>query len=63
MSWQNRLKGDALDWLLEPDPPGVRYLALKSLVDCPSGDPQLLAARQAGLHPGSHCGGPGSHAA
>ena len=33
MSWQNQLKGDPLPWLLEPDSPGVRYLALRDLMD------------------------------
>ena len=33
MSWQNQLNGDSLSWLLEPDSPGVRYLALRDLVD------------------------------
>jgi hypothetical protein len=46
MKWQYQIKGDPLSWLLEPDPPGVRYLALKSLAACPPDDPELLAARQ-----------------
>ena len=46
MPWSDQLKGDALSWLLEPDPPGVRYLALQHLTDCAPDDPQLLAARQ-----------------
>lgn len=33
MSWKNQLKGDSVSWLLEPDSPGVRYLALRDLVD------------------------------
>ena len=33
MSWQNQLKGDSLSWLLEPDSPGARYLALRDLAD------------------------------
>ncbi len=33
MTWQNQLKGDSLSWLLESDSPGVRYLALRDLVD------------------------------
>lgn len=33
MSWQNQLKGDSLSWLLEPDSPNVRYLALRDLTD------------------------------
>lgn len=45
MSWQAQLKGDSLSWLLEPDPPGVRYLALRDLLDRPGDDPELLAAR------------------
>jgi len=52
MSWQSQLKGDALSWLLESDPPGVRYLALQQLTDCAPGDPQLLVARQAAYHQG-----------
>jgi hypothetical protein len=46
MPWQDQLKGDSLSWLLEPDPPGVRYLALQHLTDCAPDDPQLLAAHQ-----------------
>lgn len=33
MSWQTQLRGDSLAWLLEKDPPNVRYLALRDLVD------------------------------
>ncbi|GIK43541.1 MAG: hypothetical protein BroJett011_73740 [Chloroflexota bacterium] len=47
MSWQDQLKGDSLTWLLEADSPGVRYLALRDLLDCPEGNPELAAARQA----------------
>jgi hypothetical protein len=52
MSWQNQLKGDTLSWLLEPDPPGVRYLALQQLVDCTPNDPMVHAARQAAYNQG-----------
>jgi hypothetical protein len=45
MSWQTQLKGDSLTWLLEQDSPGVRYLALRDLLDCPPDDPELVAAR------------------
>ena len=31
MSWQDHLKSDSLSWLLQPDAPGVRYLALRDL--------------------------------
>ncbi len=47
MSWQDELKGDSLAWLLEPDAPGVRYLALRDLLDRPPDDAELRAARQA----------------
>jgi hypothetical protein len=47
MSWQDRLNGDSLAWLLEPDEPGVRYLALRDLLDRPPDDPELVAAQAA----------------
>jgi hypothetical protein len=47
MSWQDQLKADSLAWLLEADSPGVRYLALRDLLDAPSDDPELRAAAQA----------------
>jgi hypothetical protein len=53
MSWQNQLQGDSLTWLLEPDPPGVRYLAMRDLLDYPDDDPNLLIARKA-----AHTDGP-----
>ena len=45
MSWQDQLNGDSLSWLLEPENPGVRYLALRDLLDLPQDDPQLSSAR------------------
>jgi hypothetical protein len=36
MSWQTQLNGDPLPWLLEAGSPGVRYLALRDLIDVPS---------------------------
>lgn len=47
MSWQNQLKGDALPWLLAEDTPGVRYLALRDLLDLPPDALELRQARQA----------------
>jgi hypothetical protein len=44
MSWQDQLKGDPLPWLLDESAPGVRYLALRDLLDLPAADPQLAAA-------------------
>ena len=53
MSWQAELNGDPLPWLLEPDSPGARYLALRDLLDLPNDDPELASARKA-----AHTGGP-----
>ncbi len=41
------LKGDSLAWLLETDPdnPGVRYFALRDLLDRPEADPEVRQAR------------------
>ena len=33
MTWQDQLKGDSVSWLLEGDNPGVRYLAMRDLLD------------------------------
>ena len=44
--WTDRKYGDALRWLLEPDDPGVRYLALRDLVGLPAADPALADARR-----------------
>jgi hypothetical protein len=38
--------GDSLTWLLEPDSPGVRYLALRDLVEPPQTGAELRAARK-----------------
>jgi hypothetical protein len=38
---------NSLSWLLEPDEPGVRYLALRDLLDVPCDDAELKAARKA----------------
>jgi hypothetical protein len=47
MAWQDQLKGDSLTWLLAPDDPGVRYLALRDLLDRPADDAELRAVQQA----------------
>jgi hypothetical protein len=36
---------DTLNWLLEKNNPGVRYLALRDLADCPADSPELITAR------------------
>ena len=47
MSWKNQLRKDSLPWLLESDNPGVRYLAVRDLLDLSPGDKKLKSARQA----------------
>jgi hypothetical protein len=46
MNWTEQLKGDTLSWLLEPDQPGVRYLAMRDLQEKKETDPEFKAARQ-----------------
>jgi hypothetical protein len=45
MNWRNQLKNDSIDWLLEPENPGARYLALRDLLDKPQDDKELIEAR------------------
>lgn len=47
--WLASLNADSLPWLLEPDPvnPGVRYFALRDLLDRPAGDAEIVAAQEA----------------
>ncbi len=47
MSWRDQLNADPLPWLLEPDTPSVRHLAMRDLLDLPSGDSELREARVA----------------
>jgi hypothetical protein len=46
MEWQSQLKSDPIGWLLETENPGMRYLALRDLLDKPVDDPELISARQ-----------------
>lgn len=46
MSWKNQLRKDSLPWLLEPANPGVRYLALRDLLDLDPGARELKSARK-----------------
>ena len=52
MSWQEQLNGDSLSWLLAHDTPGVRYLALRDLLDRPENDLELGEARTAAYQSG-----------
>lgn len=53
MSWKNQLRKDSLPWLLESDNPGVRYLALRDLLDLPPDDKKLRSARKRAHKEGS----------
>jgi hypothetical protein len=46
MSWKDQLRGDTIQWLLESNSPGVRYLALRDLMGLPEEDAELLTARR-----------------
>jgi hypothetical protein len=46
METQKLLNQESLSWLLEPKNPGVRYLALRDLVEISSHDPDLLDAKE-----------------
>ena len=47
MSWRNQLRKDSVLWLLESENPGVRYLALRDLLDLDPDDGKLKSARKA----------------
>jgi hypothetical protein len=46
MPWQKQLNGDSISWLLEKSDPGVRYLAMRDLLELPAEDPELGSARE-----------------
>jgi hypothetical protein len=46
LSWKNQLRGDSLLWLLESENPGVRYLAMRDLLDLSPDDKKLKTARK-----------------
>lgn len=46
MSWKDQLKKDSLPWLLEAESPGVRYLALRDLLELPGEDAELKTTRR-----------------
>lgn len=54
MVWQQHLRGNSLAWLLEADDanPGVRYFALRDLLDRPGDDVELQEAGAAVMHSG-----------
>ena len=42
--WKKLLRADPTDWLLEPDDPGIRYLALRDIADADTAE--LVTARK-----------------
>jgi len=52
MSWKNQLRKDSLPWLLESNNPGVRYLALRDLLDLSPDDRELKSARKSAYKEG-----------
>ena len=56
MSWKNQLRSDSLPWLLESENPGVRYLAMRDLLDLSPDDKKLKFACKA-----AHKEGPIAH--
>ena len=54
MPWQQRLNGDSLAWLLEPDAanPAIRYYALRDLLDLLVDAPDVVTAQAAVMQSG-----------
>ena len=44
--WKSVLKADAVDWLLEPENPSVRYFALTDLIGKPQTDAEAVVAKK-----------------
>jgi len=49
MTWTDRLRGDPLPWLLDPETPPVRAATLQRLLDRPTDDPDVISARAAAM--------------
>ncbi len=46
MSWKNQLRSDSTSWLLDSDNPGIRYLAMRDLLDLSPDDKKIKSARK-----------------
>ena len=46
-SWQRRLNGDPLPWLLDPENPSIRYWTCTDILARSAGDPETQEAREA----------------
>ena len=49
-SRSNRLRGDPLPWMLDPESPSIRYWTLIDILDRPASDPEVREARVAIAH-------------
>lgn len=45
MNWNDPIYNDAIAWLLEPENPNIRYLAMRDLLETPLDNPELVTAR------------------
>jgi len=45
MAWRDAVRGDPLPWLLEEESPGVRYLAMRGVLDRSPDDSEFRSAR------------------
>lgn len=52
MSHQKQIREETLNWLLEKQNPGVRYLAIRDLLGLPENDADLILAKQRAHHEG-----------
>lgn len=48
-TWKRALRGNPVDWLVDPAQPAVRHLALRQLLDYPADDPEVVASRAAAM--------------
>ena len=48
-TWMDGLRADPTAWLLEPETPAVRHLALRQLLDRPTDDPEVIEALAAAM--------------
>ena len=51
--WRSVLHNDPINWLLEPENPSVRYLALTQLLDMPESDAEVASARSSIMQRGT----------
>ena len=52
MSWQKKLNGDTISWLIDDDEPGLHYLVKRDLLDLSAADPELISAQEAAHNEG-----------